>query len=97
MSIPDYQSLLLPALKVCEDGLEHRPRDVVRQFSEDLKLTEEEQAELLPSGTQTVLANRTNWALYYLFRAGLLDRPTRGRYFIRETSLSYQGCRPRLF
>lgn len=84
MPIPDYQALLLPALQSCDDGQEHRPREVVRQFAKSLNLTTEEEAKLLPSGTQTVLANRTNWALYYLFRAGLLRRPSRGRYLISE-------------
>lgn len=41
-------------------------------------------SEMLPSGTQTKIENRVNWALYDLFRAGLLERPVKGRYSISE-------------
>lgn len=84
MAIPDYQLFFLPALKVCEDGQEHRPLEVSERFADEFNLTEDERVKLLPSGSQTVLANRTNWALYYLYRAGLLSRPKRGRYRINE-------------
>jgi restriction system protein len=38
----------------------------------------------LPSGTQKKLENRVNWSLYDLFRAGLLQRPLKGKYSISE-------------
>jgi restriction system protein len=47
-------------------------------------LTAEDVAEGLPSGGQTKVENRVNWALYDLYRAGLLNRPVKGRYSIAE-------------
>jgi restriction system protein len=43
-----------------------------------LRISGEERARMLPSGAQTVLANRLNWARAYLSRAGLIEVPRRG-------------------
>lgn len=37
---------------------------------------------MIPSKLETLLRNRVNWAVYYLFRAGLLERSKRGYYRI---------------
>jgi restriction system protein len=60
MAIPDYETLMLPLLKIAGDGQEHRISDIVDQLARDFKLTEEERQQLLPSGKQTTFANRTN-------------------------------------
>ena len=78
MSIPDYQALMLPLLRLASDGAEHAMRDVVEALAEELGLTEEERRELLPSGQQARFANRVHWARSYLKQAGLLDSPRRG-------------------
>jgi restriction system protein len=49
---------------------------VIRQF----RLTEGDIEERLPSGRDTVLRNRVGWALTYLHRAGLAERPRRSVY-----------------
>ena len=43
-------------------------------------LDEQERRTLLPSGRQTIIANRTHWALASLNKAGLITRVTRGQY-----------------
>jgi restriction system protein len=48
--------------------------DLVRM----LRISGEDRARMLPSGAQTVLANRLNWARAYLSRAGLIEVPRRG-------------------
>ena len=54
--------------------------DVIKHF----KLTDEEQQALLPSKTQRIIVNRVFWALMYLYKAGLIERPERGRYRITQ-------------
>jgi restriction system protein len=49
---------------------------------------------LLPSGTQPVFTNRVAWACIYLQRAGLLERPRRGRYRITERGSSVLKEKP---
>ena len=39
---------------------------------------------MLPSGRQTVFANRVNWAVIYMERAGLLERVRRGVYRLTQ-------------
>jgi restriction endonuclease Mrr len=66
VAIPDYQSLMLPVLKLAGDGREHRMSDVVDTLATQLNLTESEREELLPSGKQPVFNNRVHWAKTYL-------------------------------
>lgn len=82
MAIPGFQELTIEVLKVVGDGEEHRLRDIVDAVADRVGLSDEEQAELLASGQQTVIHNRVSWAAMYLFRAGLLARPRRGIYTI---------------
>ena len=84
MAIPDYQTLLLPLLKlIAEKGALNR-RDAVQQISDDLKLTESERQELLPSGRASIIRSRVGWARTYLKKAGLIDYPRRGIAEITE-------------
>jgi len=78
MSVPDYQTLMLPILKLAADDEEHRFRDAVEALADELGLTSEERSELLPSGQQPLFTNRVGWARTYLKHAGLLDSPRRG-------------------
>lgn len=73
MSIPDYQTLMLPLLKAAADGKEHRVADVVEQLAQEFHLTQEDRLQLLPSGRQTTFANRVAWAKSFLVQAGLLE------------------------
>lgn len=78
MAIPDYQSLMLPALKLAGSGEELRFRDMVETLAQELQLTAEERSELLPSGSAFLFDNRVGWARTYLKQAGLLESPKRG-------------------
>ena len=80
MAIPDYETLMLPLLKVAGDGQEHRVSDVVDLLTRDFKLTEEERQQLLPSGKQTTFANRVHWAKTFLGQAGLLEANQAGPF-----------------
>lgn len=84
MPIPDYQSCMLPLLKLAEDGEEHSIREAVNTLSSQFGLTEEEKAALLPSGTQTIIHNRVGWARTYMKKAGLLTDPRKGHFKITE-------------
>ena len=81
MTIPDYQSLMLPVLKAAAHG-EVRIGSVVEDLANQLQLTPEEKAELLPSGKQTVFSNRVHWAKSYLGKAQLVELTRRGHFVI---------------
>src|SRR3954462_7245642 len=84
MPVPDFQSLMLPIMKVAADGEEHTPRELRDRIGQQLGLTEEERKELLPSGQQPIFTNRIAWARSHLRMAGLLERTGRGRFRISE-------------
>ncbi|MDE2734617.1 MAG: restriction endonuclease [Gemmatimonadota bacterium] len=77
MPIPDFQSLMLPALKALSDGAEKPISEIRNHIAEAQGLTPEEMQELLPSGRQPVFVNRVSWALIHLSRAGLSERVRR--------------------
>ena len=84
MSIPDFQSCMLPFLRVLSDGAEHNLGDVEESLGEHFKLSSVERAELLPSGQQRTFRNRIGWARTYLKKAALLESPRRGVFTITE-------------
>lgn len=79
MAIPDYQTLMLPVLKLAAMG-ECRVPDVATKVADEFRLSEAEREELLSSGKQRVLHNRIHWAKFYMAKAGLIDTPSRGRF-----------------
>ena len=79
--IPDYQTLMRPVLECAAAG-ETRIGDAVEQLAQKLGLTPDERAQLLPSGKQTMFANRVHWAKFYLVKAGLVEATRRGYFRI---------------
>ena len=52
MTLPDYQTLMLPLLRFAADGNEHAVREAVEVLAEEFRLTPAERHERLPSGSQ---------------------------------------------
>lgn len=84
MTIPDYQTTMLPLLTIAGDGHQHAMDDAVQRLIKHFQLTAEEQVELLPSGREAIFHNRVGWARTYLKKAGLLESPERGAFRITE-------------
>lgn len=94
MTIPDYQTLMLPLLKLASNGQEHKFAHAVESLADEFKLTTEERNDLLPSGTQAVFNNRVGWARSYLKQAGLLASPKRGFFTITPKGLDLLSTNP---
>ena len=62
VTIPDYQSCMLPLLKFASDRKELSLRETVDILGDHFGLSEGELKELLPSGKQAVFLNRIGWA-----------------------------------
>lgn len=84
MTIPDFQSIMLPLLRIAGDSREHNIHEAVNELAKIFGVSEEEQAKLLPSGQQPVFYNRVGWARTYLKKAGLLIDPRRGFFEITD-------------
>lgn len=85
--IPDYQSLMLPLLRLVSDRQEHKYRDLIEKLATEFQITDEERKELLASGNQAIFDNRVGWAKTYLKKAGLLDSPKRATFVITQIGL----------
>ena len=85
-----YFGPLLDALRAL--GGSGSPEEVVERIAMDLKLSDEIQNELLPSG-EPRYRNQVHWARFYLVREGLIDSSRRGVWSLtergRSTSLTY--------
>lgn len=92
--IPDYQTVMLPLLKVMKDGSTHKLRNLIELLQNNFQLTEAEKNELLPSGLQAIFDNRVGWAKFYLEKAGLLKTEKRGFYRITELGISFLSSNP---
>ena len=95
MSIPDYQSIMLPLLKLVQDGKEHSLRGAADALAEQFKLSQEERKQLLPSGNQGIFMNRVGWAKTYLYKAGLLESNRRGFFQITQRGKDVLAEKPK--
>lgn len=93
MSIPDYESLMLPLLRFAarDSQAELSTRDAALALADQFKLSDEERSALLPSGGSLVFASRVSWACTYLKKAGLLVATRRG--FFRVTDQGIDALR----
>jgi restriction system protein len=87
MAIPDYQTLMLPLLRLAGDNREHSIREAIDRLSNEFNLTDDEKKELLSSGKQEVFNNRVGWARTYLKKAGLIEITRWGYFRITERGI----------
>lgn len=84
MAIPDYQSIMLPLLKLAESNEIHQVHDAVTLLAEEFGLADAERQERIPSGRVSRFHNNVTWARTYMKKAGLLEDPKRGQFRITE-------------
>ncbi|MDT4292337.1 restriction endonuclease [Methylomonas sp. MO1] len=93
MSIPDFQTLMLPVLRIAATG-EVKISDVVENLADEFALSAEDRSHLLPSGKQTTFANRVHWAKSYLGKAGLVELTKRAHFLITEQGRQVLAASP---
>lgn len=77
MAIPDFQTLMLPVLRVLKGGNELPFKQVVDELAVEFKLTDDELADMLPSRRAPTFYNRVAWAKFYLKKANLVSQTKR--------------------
>lgn len=93
VSIPDYQTLMLPVLRLAA-AAETRVPEVADKIASELGLSPDEREQMLPSGRQRILHNRIHWAKFYMTRAGLIDTPSRGRFVASQSGRALLATNP---
>lgn len=94
MSVPDYQSFMLPLLQFTADREEHGRSDAADALARHFNTTEADRREMLPSGRQPRFDNRVAWAIVYLRKAKFLESTRRGRFKITERGLQILKSNP---
>lgn len=84
MSLPNYQSFYAPFLKALTDGNIHIFKDLKKDVIQQMGLSEEDLAEKLPSGRQSIFENRIGWAKTYLKKARLIESPERAKFILTD-------------
>jgi restriction system protein len=96
MPIPEFNAIKAPALQLLADGKPRKASETYGALAEHFSLTAEDRAEVLPSGAQRRWENRVLWALYDLYRAGMLERPMRGTYLITDSGRRVAEQKPKV-
>jgi len=84
MPVPKHYEIHKPFLEFLKDGKPHTSKELREYLTSYWKLSEEDLAELVPSGIQTLFGNRVSWAGTYLKKAGLIYSPTRATFIITD-------------
>ena len=94
MAVPDFQTLMLPALALVGKQSPITAAEVRDALAQEFSLSTDDLAQMLPSGKQATFTNRVAWAYSYLKQAGLISSPRRGAYEITERGRSVLSARP---
>ncbi len=90
MSVPPLDELHRPVLEIAAGAEQRLTRQhFVQRLSELFSLTELDLQEMVPSGVQTRIENRANWAITDLKKAGLMDNPERNQWEITKSGRDY--------
>ncbi len=92
--IPDFQTIMLPFLKILSDGEEHTTIETNQKLADYFNLTEEELNEFLPSGAAKTFPNRVAWAKSHFKMAGLLENTKRSSFKITEAGKALVATNP---
>lgn len=82
MAVPKFFEFFESFLLAIKDGNLHSAKEVRESIANQMRITDTDRAEMLPSGKQSAFNNRVGWARTYLDKAGLIETPQRGTYRI---------------
>ena len=78
MTVPDFQAVLLPLLKLTASRTELSTRDAYEAIAKEFGLSAEDRETPMPSGGGSLFRNRVGWAKQYLMYARLVEPVRRG-------------------
>lgn len=93
--VPDFQTIMLPMLKLLENGEAMTLNEVMKHLADYFNLGKEELKIKVPSGQMGLFRNRVGWTRSYLKKAGLLSYPERGIYKITPYGSAFLKSDPK--
>jgi restriction system protein len=98
MGVPTYDKFVEPILRYLSRNPAGAPaKDAHAAAADALAVSEADRQLLLPSGTQLIYKNRSNWAHDRLKRAALSSSPRRGYWQITKQGLDFIRAHPSPF
>ena len=94
MAVPEFQSFMLPVLQLFSDNNIHNTNECMKAAIDCFKLDENDIKLTVPSGKQTLVANRVYWSLTYLKKSMLLETERRGAYKITKRGRQLLETKP---
>ena len=92
--LPTFDMLTLPLLQFAADGEAHPVREAITAIADDMKLTDEQRNEMLPSGKKRTFDDRVQWANTYLKKSRLLESAGWGKFRITPRGLEVLRSNP---
>lgn len=77
MTIPAYDRLMFPVLKLLSDKIERTGDEITNIIAKQLNLSEEEVNKIYENNPKKIFKDRIAWARTYLKKAGLIESPQR--------------------
>ena len=87
MAVPKFYEFFMPVLACLGEGQPLHVHEIRSICFQQMNLTSEELAQMLPSEKQPTVVNRIHWAIQYLKKAGLISSPSRAIYQITDTGV----------
>ena len=87
MPIPTALEIMMPFLRLIQDGKEYHRTGIREQLAGVLAITDQERNEMLPSGIRPKFNDRVSWANTLLGKAGLIERTRRGHFKISPAGM----------
>ena len=78
MTVPDFQSLMVPVLRVLSGGEQLTRLQLIDAVCDEINLTMEDRDTRYPKSGSRIIGGRIHWAVTYMAQAGLVQRPRRG-------------------
>jgi len=87
--LPKFNEFFPYILKILENNEVKTLKELRDQLAIDMNISKEQREILLASKVQTVYDNRVGWALGYLSKGGILEKPERAKYKLSKKGQEY--------
>ena len=84
VTVPDFQTVMIPVLRQLRDGQEHASKEIIAALAIEFGLSDDDLAERIPSGYLTTWQSRVHWANTHLYQSRAIARSRRGVYSITD-------------
>ena len=88
MTVPIFKDFFYPVLLCFKDNNPHTKSDVAKYIAKYFNLSDNDLMEKTSGGNKPRYKDRSDWAVTYLYQAGLLKRKQRGTYIISDEGIN---------